>query len=105
MTVPDVPQLQKNSYNPSSCISYIRSRRSDLTEPWGTPKNFAQTHTLHTEPWVGKVVILKEGPVWHVALVESIEGDTMTVSESNYIAGKYGTRTLPLNYALIVGYW
>lgn len=98
------PEAQIGSYSPFSCISYVKARRPDLTEPWGTPYLYAQSHELSQVPTVGAVGISREGPVWHAWLVEEVPSGSVGFSECNFISGKCGTRTLPVDSQLIVGY-
>lgn len=106
-SVPDAPKslkLAPGAFNQWSCVSYVKSRRPDLSEPWGTPKRYAETHGLTKEPFVGAVGISKEGPVWHAFFVESISSDSMLISEANFIPGVYSTRSLALDSPVIVGF-
>lgn len=83
-------------------MSYVKSRRPDLTDPWGSPYLFAKSHELKETPWVGAVGISREGPVWHAWFVESVEGDL--ISECNFIAGECSTRKLS-DVSGIVGFY
>lgn len=57
------------------------------------------------EPQAGEVVITKESPRGHVALVEAVDGDNITLSEMNYAGwGKVSTRTINKNSWFIKGY-
>lgn len=106
--VPELPQLipqkspkKQSSYNPWSCVSYVRYKRPDQDEPWGSP-NKVQAYPLTPSP--GLIVITTEGPVGHAAYIESVASGSMTVSEANYIPGKVTTRTLPIDAPQIRGY-
>lgn len=84
-----------------SCINYVKARLGGISEVWGTPNRMAATST---EPYIGGVVITTEGPVGHVAYIESINDGVLTVSESNYERCKITTREIPIDYSKIRGY-
>ena len=94
-------------YDQCSCVSYVKAKR-DLTVPIGNPWDLAHGRTDLTvykiDPFVGAIVVLREGPVWHAAYVESVHGDTFTVSEANYVPCKTTSRTLLVTDPDIVGY-
>ena len=100
-----VPVPRPRGFNPCSCVSYVQSRRPDLGTGWGTPYRYAQNHSGSQLPWVGAVVIRKEGAVWHVSYVEAVHAAVIEVSEANYENCRLTRRTLPALDGLTVGYF
>ena len=89
-------------YNPNSCISYGKWRVDvPQSERWG---NASQIVPNAQKATVGVFVLTNEGN-GHIAYIEAVEGNSMTISESNYFPGEYSTRSLDLSYPLIRGYW
>jgi len=84
-----------------SCIQYVKMRLGGISEVWGYPNKMK---AYEINPYVGGVVVTTEGPVGHVALIEAIEGTTMTVSEANYVRCKITRRTIEMNSPFIRGY-
>lgn len=98
------PRKASGKPNPGSCVSWVKYKRPDLTMVWGSPKAYARTHTLVKTPAIGSVGISSEGPVWHTWFVEVIEGTNLLISECNYTPGVCGTRTIPIDSPLIIGF-
>lgn len=88
-------------YNPSSCVSYAKYRRPDQAFVWIAPK-YVESYKI--EPAPGLLVITSEGPVGHVAYVESVSETTLFVSEANYKPGLVTRREIPRDSPYIVGY-
>lgn len=93
-----------------NCTYYVAQKRQI---PWtgnaGTWLNGAKSYGYETgsSPKSGAIVVTSEGSskVGHVAYVESVDGDNITVSEMNYNGfGKISTRTISANYKLIKGF-
>lgn len=84
-----------------SCIQYVKMRLGGISESWGYPNKMK---AYEISPYVGGVVVTTEGPVGHVALIEAIEGTTLTVSEANYVRCKITRRTIEMNAPQIRGY-
>lgn len=93
-----------------NCTYYVAQKRQI---PWtgnaGTWLNGAKSYGYETgsSPKPGAIVVTSEGSskVGHVAYVESVDGDNITVSEMNYNGfGKISTRTISANYKLIKGF-
>lgn len=88
-------------YDPWSCVSYAKYRRPDQDFAWITPN---KVKAYQIEPSVGLLVLTTEGPVGHVAYVESVSDSTLIITEANYEAGKVTRRELPRSSPLIRGY-
>jgi len=105
-----LPPKPVGSFNPCSCLSYVKYKRG-ITEILGTPKRVAQGKTSLTayewlSPTEGLIVILSEGPVWHVAYIEEVYDDgTMLISEANYLSCKRKTRVISQNDEDIIAYF
>ena len=90
------------------CTSYVASRRSI---PWhgnaGTWYRQAQNYGFATgqEPRAGVIIVTSESWAGHVGIVEAVNGDSVTISEMNFLGyGRISTRTISKNYSLIIGY-
>jgi len=91
------------------CTYYVAQKR---TVPWsgnaGTWLNGARNSGYETgnTPKPGAIMVTSEGKgTGHVAYVESVDEDQITVSEMNYKGfGKTSTRTISSNYGVIKGY-
>ncbi len=61
---------------------------------------------VNREPTVGSIMVTRESSRYgHVAYVEKVDGDSVTVSEMNYEKfGKVDYRTLSVNNSMIVGF-
>lgn len=57
-----------------------------------------------TSPFVGAVAIFQYKEK-HIALVTKLDEKGFYIKESNYIAGKYGTRFIPWNDPKLVGFY
>jgi len=57
-------------------------------------------------PQVGAIVVTTEGgATGHVAMVDAVAGDQMTISEMNFRGfGVISSRTIPISYSRIIGY-
>jgi hypothetical protein len=56
------------------------------------------------EPTVGGLILTREGPYGHVAVIYQIDFDSLIIVESNYVECKITYRRIPLDYKLIRGY-
>lgn len=93
------------------CVQYARERVPGLPTglfTWQDKLNIVRSHT----PAPGKVAIIREGQVGHVAVVESVRGSQLVITEANFPKGKKRKRTstgTTLEEAekrlKIVGYW
>lgn len=91
------------------CTWYVASR---VYVPWGGNakawlyNSRAYGYKTGTVPVAGSVVVTTEH-IWygHVAYVEAVHGNSITVSEMNYVGwGRKSVRTLPINSRVIRGY-
>lgn len=91
------------------CTWYVAERRGDVN--WrgnaGTWLNGARSAGRATGkvPAVGSIMVTNESGYGHVAVVESVNGDTITVSEMNYKGfGVVSSRTLSAKSRVIKGF-
>lgn len=91
------------------CTWYVAERRGDVN--WrgnaGTWLNGARAAGRATGkvPAVGSIMVTNESGYGHVAVVESVNGDTITVSEMNYKGfGVVSSRTLSAKSRVIKGF-
>jgi surface antigen len=71
------------------CTYYASAMRPDIPGSLGNAGRWlagaaAQGFSTGSTPAVGAVMVSRESSVGHVAIVESVSGDTFTVSEMNY---------------------
>jgi hypothetical protein len=89
-----------------SCVAFVKWRLG-ITDSWYTPKYLWEHHEdlgfIESEIRVGSVVVLKEGYVWHVAVITNVSIEEFSIEEQNYKGTFVSTRTLPNNYTKIVG--
>ncbi|HCH33942.1 TPA: hypothetical protein DEW05_00210 [Candidatus Saccharibacteria bacterium] len=100
-----------NAYAPGNCTWYAFERRSQLGRPigsfWGNASTWSMNaraagFTVNNTPAPG--AILQNGGGYagygHVAIVETINGDSFTVSEMNYAGfNVISSRTIPMSQA------
>ncbi len=91
------------------CTYYVSSRR---TIPWPgnaiTWLSGARSYGFATgdTPQAGAIIVTSEGG-WtgHVAMVDTVNGDSITISEMNYSGwGVISSRTISTSYRAILGY-
>ena len=90
-----------NRYGCGQCVWYASYKRPDIPDNvrWGNARNWDDSAPLEgfsvgTEPRRGAIVVFESGvggaeSAGHVAYVESVEGDTFTVSHMNF-CGRQG---------------
>lgn len=91
------------------CTWYVSSKRY---VPWGGNAGTwlynakAQGYSTGKKPVAGSIVVTTENRYYgHVALVEKVSGDTITVSEMNYAGwGKISRRTLSASSRVVKGF-
>jgi hypothetical protein len=85
-----------------SCVAYVHGKRPDMQL---VDANRLQATT--TEPSDGAVALMyyPHSNMYHVAFVESIDGNSITVSEANYSPCKVTKRTIQLPHNKIIGYF
>lgn len=84
------------------CVAFVQAHGfSEFSGNAGTWKRYINTKN----PRAGDVVVLREGPVGHVALLETVASQSLGLLEQNY-EGRYivSRRTISRNYARIVGF-
>jgi surface antigen len=96
----DLPVNSKLDFNPWSCISYAKAQRG-IKESWGYPN---RVEVYDIEPSPGLIVFTSEGPLGHVAYVESVSASSIFVSEANYKPGLVTRREIPRDAPIIRGY-
>lgn len=92
-----------NSYSSGYCTWYVKNTLSWVPNGWGNANRWAsnarsQGYTVSTTPVIGSVAQTSGGSLGHVAVVTSINDNTVTISEMNY-KGKYiiSSRTVPIS--------
>lgn len=98
-----------NSYPYGWCTWYVASKRY-VPSHWGNAGNWLNSarsagYSTGGEPRPGAIVVTKESGYGHVAYVESVNGETITISEMNLVGfGRVSSRTIPAHYWAIKGY-
>jgi peptidoglycan hydrolase CwlO-like protein len=87
-------------YYNRECVSYAAWKRDAIgrTVPryWGNANQWWVRGSAGVTPAYGDIVAWPDGPWGHVAIVESNNGDSITISEYNYSPrGGFSTRTIP----------
>ena len=98
--IPSVPLFVPTE--DGECVSFVKANGFDQyfgdAETWDRYIN-------SSEPEVGSVVVLKEGPNGHLALVLEVRDTEIDIVEQNFEEnGVISYRTLSKNYSRIVGY-
>ncbi|MCK5490675.1 MAG: LysM peptidoglycan-binding domain-containing protein [Candidatus Pacebacteria bacterium] len=90
------------------CTYYVAGR---VRVPWSGDAKYwlgnARAHGYETGniAAVGSIVATNESQWGHVAYVEAVNGDTITISEMNYVAwNRQSIRVLPITSSVIKGY-
>lgn len=106
----DIDNRKTNTYWKGFCTWYVAEKRPDIPNSWGNANRWfasAQRDGWQTsdEPKPGAIIITSESWFGHVAYVESVDGDQISISEMN----KHGwnritTRALDKNDKIIRGY-
>lgn len=92
-----------NGYPYGYCTYYVATKRY-VPANWGNAKNWLNSaqragYSTGREPAVGSIGVTSESWWGHVTYVESVNGDSVTISEMNAVGwGKRSTRTLPASY-------
>lgn len=99
-----------NGYWYGFCTWYAAEKRPDVPNHWGNAKSWLSSaqrdgRSTGRDPQVGAIMVTSESWAGHVAYVESIDGNQVTVSEMNYKGwSRISTRTLDINDRVIRGY-
>lgn len=84
-----------NGYAWGNCTRYVASRIR-VPEMLGNAKSWGYILGTKPEPVKGAIAWTTAGWAGHVAIVESVQGDTVTVSEMNYAGfNRISWRTVP----------
>ena len=85
-----------------SCVLYVEKVAGIDLPQIGYARNLK---TNSKWPQIGSIVKTNEGWAGHLAVVSKIEGNTITIEESNYVPCQKGTRQLKLDDERILGYY
>jgi len=103
------PVKGNHKFANGNCTKYVADKRGGL--PWSGNANRwlynapRFNYEVGDEPEVGAILVTNEGWVGHVAYVENIDSDRITISEMNYKGfGVVSQRTISKNYSAIKGY-
>ena len=103
------PGNKSNGYPYGYCTYYVASRRYVPTS-WGNAKNWLNSaqragYATGQEPKVGSIVVTSESWWGHVAFVESVNGNSITISEMNARGwGVTSRRTISAYGGVVRGY-
>ena len=99
---PQRPQMRQGGEEyANNCVIYAKYILGRLNESWGVAKNIQPTVE---KPYVGGLVLMREGKFGHIAVITKIEGNTLSVIEANYIPNVISTRSLSLDSSFIRGF-
>ena len=98
-----------NGYPYGYCTYYVASRRSVPSQLGNAGQWIGNARragfATGGSPVPGAIMVTNESWVGHVAYVESVNGDTITISEMNYKGwGVRSTRTIDVNNSAIKGF-
>lgn len=100
---------KSNGYPYGYCTYYVATRRA-VPSSWGNAGQWlgnaaASGYSTGDMPAPGAIMVSSESWWGHVAIVESVSGNSFTVSEMNYAGwGVTSTRTLSVNDGVIAGF-
>lgn len=103
-------QKISNGYLYGFCTWYVANKRIDIPDNWGNAKNwlsYAQKINWPSgdDPKIGAIVVTNESWAGHVAYVELVNENSVTVSEMNKIGwNRQSSRVIPINSKIIRGY-
>lgn len=98
-----------NAYPYGWCTYYAASRRS-VPGQWGNASNWLNSarrsgYATGPTPTPGSIMVSSESWAGHVAYVESVNGDSFTISEMNYKGwGIVSSRTMSVNDSVVRGF-
>lgn len=91
-----------NTYAYGWCTWWVKEKRPDIGGYWGNAVNWlssasAAGYSIGSAPAAGAIAYSPEGSYGHVAYVESVNGNTVTISEMGYgyVSGRLNYRTVP----------
>jgi len=100
---------RSNGYPWGWCTWYAASRRN-IPRQWGNAGSWLSSarssgYATGSAPQVGAIVVTRESWYGHVGYVESVSGNSVTISEMNYNGwGVVSRRTIPANSGVVKGY-
>jgi len=103
------PGNKANGYPYGYCTYYVATRRY-VPSSWGNAKSWLSSaqragYSTGSEPRVGSIVVTSESWWGHVAFVESVNGNSITISEMNARGwGVTSRRTLSAYGGVVRGY-
>lgn len=103
------PGSQKNAYPWGWCTYYVATRRY-VPPRWGNAISWLASakragYPTGSAPAPGAIVVFNQSYWGHVAYVESVSGNSIRISEMNYVGwGKINQRTIPAHGGGILGY-
>ncbi|MGE0126670.1 MAG: CHAP domain-containing protein [Blastocatellales bacterium] len=103
-TGPIKPKPKKpTAYNPCNCVAYVSWRtHGNVVRGIGLARN----HPINSKlPEVGAILITNESASGHLAYVQEVARETITISEANYERCAFGTRTIRQDSPVIIGYY
>lgn len=93
-----------NSYPAGQCTWFVKNALSWVGNNWGNASGWgasaaAAGRVVNGQPSAGSVVVFGAGvqgagALGHVAVVDSVNGNSITISEGNYAGMAYHTRTI-----------
>lgn len=93
-----------NSYPAGQCTWFVKNALSWVGNNWGNASGWASSaaaagRVVNGQPAVGSVVVFAPGQsgagaLGHVAVVDAVNGDSVSISEGNYAGMAYHTRTI-----------
>lgn len=98
--VQHAPGNARNGYAYGNCTYYVAMKRA-VPRGWGNARTWLQRaaasgYKTGTTPAVGAIAWTPFGRYGHVAYVEAVNGNTVTISEMNYVRwNRVNTRTVP----------
>lgn len=102
------------SYPNRECTSYVAWKRSTLGKPvgsyWGNAGIWLNRANVYSNPQPGDIMVMPASayaPVGHVAMVDSNNGGSVTISQYNWDfgsgPGRYSQMTIPFGSSLLSG--
>lgn len=108
-TVNARPGSRNNAYPYGWCTYYVASRRY-VPGGWGNAQSWLGSarrsgYATGSRPVPGAIMVSSESWIGHVAYVESVHGDSFTVSEMNYKGwGITSQRTISISNGRVMGF-
>lgn len=103
------PGSKNNAYPYGWCTYYVATRRA-VPGSWGDAKSWLSSaqragYSTGKSPVVGAIMVSSESFWGHVAYVESVDGDSFTISEMNYKGwGVTSRRTVSIGSGIVRGF-